>query len=103
MGVKKFYAVIILCQNLSDIIMNKILCNLLLITTFSFVGCAKPEHIPSNNEYQWMERISENRTSYLERFVDCDSKTVIYSLSYDIEVIPQSDVDNKIFEKCKEN
>lgn len=85
--------------------MNKILCAVLI--TLSLVGCAKKEHhtsqTNSQNDPMWMERISENNNYYLDRFVDCDAKTVVYSLSSGIEVMPQSEVDQKIFDKCKVN
>lgn len=85
--------------------MNKILCAVLI--TLSLVGCAKKEHhnsqSNSKNDPMWMERISENNNYYLDRFVDCDAKTVVYSLSSGIEVMSQSEVDQKIFDKCNVN
>ena len=89
--------------------MNKLLCAVFL--SLSLVGCAKKEGTNTQNNYSssttqdrvWMERISENNNYYLDRFVDCDAKTVVYSLSSGLQVIPQSEVDQRIFDNCKGN
>lgn len=88
--------------------MNKLLCA--VFCTLSLVGCAKKQGPDTQNnstsasqDKVWMERISENNSYYLDRFVDCDAKTVVYSLSSGIQVLPQSEVDQRIFDNCKGN
>ncbi len=62
--------------------MNKLLCAVFL--SLSLVGCAKKRRTNTQNNSSssttqdrvWMERISENNNYYLDRFVDCDAKTL---------------------------
>lgn len=88
--------------------MDKLLCAVFL--SLILVGCAKKEGTNTQNnstslsqDKVWMEHISENNSYYLDRFVDCDAKTVVYSLSSGLQVIPQSEVDQRIFDDCKGN
>lgn len=88
--------------------MNKLLCAMFI--ALSLVGCAKKQGPDTQNNSSsstqdkvLMEHISENNSYYLDRFVDCDAKTVVYSLSSGLQVIPQSEVDQRIFDNCKGN